>query len=162
MIYTRAPDRRDKRARQTPLPGQPARPKQKSVGGVMDLKMIVFAGHVEIPALPDPWASGGHWDGLRCETGAITEWALVSWLITADSQLSLPPAPPPHPPHLLCLPCITSLPALSGRSPEEKILLMTEEGCPIYLWAKPLRVSSARVPADRRFPKRNKKRRRRK
>lgn len=69
-------------------------------------------------------------------------WAFASWLITADSLLSSP--------LLLSLPSITPPPA-------EKVLLMTEEGYPIYLRAKPLRASSPRVPAERRLAREEKK-----
>lgn len=101
---------------------QAARPGQKCVGGVMDLKTTVSAGH--LATVPGPrWALSlrgtERWLEVWNSSHNRAEWAFVSWLITADSWLS-PPTNPPSPTPLLCLPSITPLPALSCCSPVEK------------------------------------------
>lgn len=106
---------------------QPARLGHECVGGVMDLKTTVSAGH--LAAVPGPrWALslGGaeKWLEVWNSSHNRAEWAFVSWLITADSRL-LPLHPHPHQPHHppICFvfpPSPLSLLLLSSCSPVEK------------------------------------------
>lgn len=111
-----------------------SRLRQKCVGGVMDGELRqqrsaaglsrASAGHLAavsapffspFPLLPEPWAWKALRDDSRCETShSWTEWAFVSWLITADSWL--PTAPRPSHPHTLSPSHSSVCSALSCRS----------------------------------------------
>lgn len=80
----------------------------------------------------------------------------VGFCFSANYCWLLALVPSPIPPSCSVFLPSSLYPALSCCSLLEKVLLMTEEGYPIYLQAKPFRPSSPHVPADPGLLKREK------
>ncbi len=141
------------------LPASRARMRQKCGGGVMDWRQSQDRAAAGLSALqldasrqPQPSLSSGPRRHGEMARGVKLEPQLsrVGFCFMANYRWLL--ALIPSSPLLLSLPSITPPPAPSCCSPVEKVLLMTEEGYPIYLRAKPFRASSPCVPAERRLP----------